>query len=76
MIPAVVADVPAIVPQFPAILPNLAPIAGKLASAGTVVPITQVLSPVPVEFPSVLTHLMTIMPEIRRSRRSHSKQPA
>jgi hypothetical protein len=76
IIPAVVADISTIVPQFTAILPNLAPIAGKLASAGTVVQITPVLSPVPVEFPSVLTHFMTIVPEIRRSRRSHSKQPS
>ena len=28
-------------PQFPAVLPNLAPVAGKLASAGTVMPVTQ-----------------------------------
>ena len=68
MIPAIVADIPTIMPKLPAVLPNLAPIIGKLVSAGTIVQIPQVLSPVPVEFPSVLTHFVTIMPEIRRSR--------
>jgi len=76
MIPAVVADISTIVPKFPAILPNLAPIIRKLASAGTVVPITQVFSTIPVQLASILTYLATIMPEIRRSRRSHSKHPA